>query len=364
MVTKVEKGEKAPADKAIKADGGGAKSHDKAAHAKPKAADLPKLPNPHAGKGKGADKEKGARKGGEKKSETAPSANDSNDGQPERDEEFAELVALIRGHLDPSSPDAREGVEPDLEPAREAKARVDHDGARDKSALVKPAACAKDPVEIVRGPEIERFWLTSCDGSPAPLAVEQLSILIRPGGAARPTAPLADLAKKAGPELAHGVHRVDPRLVTRLQALVDHFGKPGAPAKIFVISGYRPASIGSMHSTGRAMDLRIEGARNEDVVTFCKTLNDTGCGYYPNSSFVHVDVRDAGAGHVAWIDASGPGETPRYMRAWPPPADQARPVDRVSTEELEREGIQILRARRPFERDAEPFAADLGDITP
>jgi hypothetical protein len=67
--------------------------------------------------------------------------------------------------------------------------------------------------------------------------------------------------------------------------------------------------------------MHIEGARNEAVVDFCKTLADTGCGYYPNSSFVHVDVRQPGTGHVTWIDASGPGEAPHYVSSWPPPPE-------------------------------------------
>ena len=50
-----------------------------------------------------------------------------------------------------------------------------------------------------------------------------------------------------------------------------------------------------------------------------KTLKDSGCGYYPNSYFVHVDVRPAGAGHVYWIDTSGPGEKPNYVKQWPLP---------------------------------------------
>src|SRR4029078_12850254 len=65
-------------------------------------------------------------------------------------------------------------------------------------------------------------------------------------------------------------------------------------------------------------------AKTEDVFAFCTTLSDTGCGYYPNSSFVHLDVRDPGAGHVTWIDASGPGESPRYGSAWPPQDPPAR----------------------------------------
>lgn len=227
--------------------------------------------------------EKGARKPPKKH-------DDANDGELTRDEELAELVARIRGK---------------------------HGKAKD--AKIENATCYKDPIEIIRGAEIEKVTLTKCDGSIAPLAVERLSILVRPGSAPRPIAPLEELAKKKGPEIAKGIRRVDPRLVERLQTIIDHFAS-GGPTKIDVVSGYRPTSQGSMHSSGRAVDFRIEGIDNDKVVSFCKTLDDTGCGFYPNSSFVHVDVRDAGAGHVTWIDASGPGETPRYVSAWPPEA--------------------------------------------
>lgn len=265
------------------------------------AGELPKLPNPNAQKpGAKNAAEKGARKPAEKKSDDA-----ANDGKPERDEDSAELVARIRG------PKSAQNEPTDKTEKTEPKGK--------HAAATKQPVCSKDPVEVIRGPEIEKFELTKCDGSIAPLAVEHLSILIRPGSAARPTTPIAELAKKKGQELAHGIRRVDPRLVERIQAVVDHFGKNGASPKLSIISGYRPTSVGSMHSTGRAIDFRMEGVKNEDVVAFCKTLGDTGCGYYPNSSFVHLDVRDPGAGHVAWIDASGPGETPRYVSAWPPP---------------------------------------------
>jgi hypothetical protein len=120
---------------------------------------------------------------------------------------------------------------------------------------------------------------------------------------------------KAGTELAPGVKQIDDGLVSRLQAVAREF--PGK--KVTVVSGYRPQSSGSYHKLARAMDFRVEGVKNEDLVTFCRGLSDTGCGYYPNSSFVHMDVRPAGTGHVYWIDASGPGETPRYVATWPPP---------------------------------------------
>jgi hypothetical protein len=284
-------------------------SHVTKVDAKP--ADMPKLPDPNATRPRasksGHEKGAGARKPSEKKNDDGG----DKDGQAERDGEMADLVARIRGKKPLTNVRADE-----VAPAPEADAKAKPSGKSPKSPT-----CTKEPVEMIRGPEIDRFQLTNCDGTVAPLAIEHLSILVRPGSAARPTAPLADLAKKKGAELAPGIHRIDERLALRIQALADHFAKAGTPpVKLDVVSGYRPTSVGSMHSTGRAIDFRLEGAKNEDVVAFCKTLTDTGCGFYPNSSFVHMDVRDAGAGHVSWIDASGPGESPRYVAAWPLPS--------------------------------------------
>jgi hypothetical protein len=42
---------------------------------------------------------------------------------------------------------------------------------------------------------------------------------------------------------------------------------------------------------------------------YCRTLKNVGVGYYPNSTFVHLDVRTTPA---FWIDYSKPGEPPRY----------------------------------------------------
>lgn len=179
--------------------------------------------------------------------------------------------------------------------------------------------CTKAPVEVVSGAESATFPLERCDGKVAPLAIDQLSILARPGTAPKPKQPLEALAKTRGAELAPGIRRIDPRLVDRLEAVVDHFRKPGQPARVVLISGVRPRSAGSYHQAGRALDFHLDGVSNEDLVAFCKTLPDTGCGFYPNSVFVHVDARDPGAGHVSWIDVSHPGEAPKYVSAWPPP---------------------------------------------
>lgn len=366
MITKVEKHEK----------------HEKSEKTVKKAdKDLPKLPDPKAGISRAAHErdgkpskggaEKGARKASAKKSEAAASSSD--DGETSRDEVTAELVARIRGQKSADEQSTEERTKSVSKVAHEEapahleesmtkakaeaaeSAREEKEKGKNAHGSAKP--CSKDVVEVVRGPEIERFALTKCDGSIAPLAIEQLSVLIRPGGTARPTQSFSELAKRPGQEVAHGIRRVDGRLVERIQALAEHFGKPGSPAKLSIISGYRPASVGSMHSTGRAIDFRLEGVKNEEVVAFCKTLNDTGCGYYPNSSFVHVDVRDPGAGHVTWIDASGPGETPRYVASWPEAGSSAKKglehTSAVTRDPLVEEGENILRAHRPGEASEE-----------
>jgi uncharacterized protein YcbK (DUF882 family) len=116
-------------------------------------------------------------------------------------------------------------------------------------------------------------------------------------------------------------HPADPRLVALVGVVSDHFG--GRP--IEVISGFRAYSpvqytAHSNHNQGRALDFRITGVPNEKLYEFCRTLRDTGCGYYPNSSFVHLDVRE---GKAFWIDWSGPGEPPDYAAPSASPPETA-----------------------------------------
>jgi hypothetical protein len=202
--------------------------------------------------------------------------------------------------------------------------------APEKKAKLK--ACLHPTVSFARlgQPTDVTFALTTCAGGTAPGAVDALSILARPYDVPAPSAPASPTSvlslqkNKAKPskaiandfdEVAPGIRRIDPGMVSRLQAIADKF--PGKT--ITLVSGYRPASKGSPHQAARAFDIRIDGVTNESLVAFCKTLQDTGCGYYPNSYFVHVDVRKSGVGHVFWIDTSGPGEKPNYVKQWPPP---------------------------------------------
>lgn len=121
------------------------------------------------------------------------------------------------------------------------------------------------------------------------------------------------------------------RLVQTLAHISDHFG--GRP--IYVISGYRPASgftrATSRHTKGHAIDIRIQGVPNTALRDFARTLPQVGVGYYPRSSFVHVDVRKESA---YWIDWSRKGQTPQYQRRGAPPPSDA------TADELRRAGIE------------------------
>ena len=168
------------------------------------------------------------------------------------------------------------------------------------------------PVEFERGfgGDVQPVVLTRCDGRPAPHSIEQLSVLVRPMNAPKPTVVTTPIRHGAmQKEWLPGVKLIHEGLVGRMQHVVDHFHAK----KITVVSGYRPSSLGSFHQSARAVDFHIEGVKNEDLVAFCRTIPDTGCGYYPNSSFVHMDVRAPRTGHVYWIDSSGPGEPARYV---------------------------------------------------
>ncbi len=137
------------------------------------------------------------------------------------------------------------------------------------------------------------------------------------------------------------VHPIDPRLITLLGIVSNHFGS----RKIEVISGFRPYSPTqfnphSNHMLGRAVDYRVVGVPNEAVRDFCRTLKDVGCGYYPNSVFVHMDVRDRSA---FWVDYSRPGERPRY--------DAANPEADEGTSDVGDVGVEASSRPHPSEMD-------------
>ncbi len=193
------------------------------------------------------------------------------------------------------------------------------------SRIDESHTCAKPVVEVVAGTESATFPLESCDGEAIPASIDKLSVLARPVSAPKPKEPLA-ASRTRGAEVAPGIRRVDARVAERLELVADHFRKEGQPLRILLASPKSP-SAGSYHASGRAIDFRIDGVDNDALVAFCKSIKDTGCGYYPNGGFMHLDVRDAGAGRVSWIDVSRPGEPPKYVSAWPQAAEGPKETD-------------------------------------
>jgi len=96
-------------------------------------------------------------------------------------------------------------------------------------------------------------------------------------------------------------HEIDPRLITILSHVTDHF--PGR--RIDLLSGYRfQRKTTSNHFKGMASDIRVEGVSPKDLRAFVSTLDagGMGLGFYPRVGFVHIDVRPAPS--FRWIDNS------------------------------------------------------------
>lgn len=211
-----------------------------------------------------------------------------------------ELDTMADEALDESSGSTRQAPPPadDGEPAMANAGRGRATEADGTAALEIGGAAADDgpctpatvvvsrfgthPIESVRVP-------LSCDGGVDSRAVDALSWVARPRGDAAPRT------------LSSGV-------VERLQRVARRF----PDREIVIVSGYRPnARRGSRHRSAHALDLRVDGVPNEELRDFLLQLPETGVGYYPNSTFVHVDERPSAA---YWVDRSGPGEPPDYAR--------------------------------------------------
>jgi uncharacterized protein YcbK (DUF882 family) len=106
-------------------------------------------------------------------------------------------------------------------------------------------------------------------------------------------------------------HKMDPRLMKLLYTTGHHW--PGR--QLEVVSGYRHPDVAknphSPHMKGLACDFRVEGVKTAELRDYLRrTFDKVGVGYYPNSSFVHLDVRKDRS--AFWIDYSGPGERAVY----------------------------------------------------
>ncbi len=185
---------------------------------------------------------------------------------------------------------------------------------------IQPRATGCPTAVVVRrhmGDGDERFEgaLLDCERHPREEALRALSVLARPRGLPAPDAAALEAFDTAAHPgfVAEGVRALDPELLERLQRLAEAFEGHA----IEILSGYRPtAAPTSRHHHGRALDLRVADVDREAVRDALVGLEGTGVGFYPQSTFVHVDVRERA---TYWVDESGPGEPPRYVRGASPP---------------------------------------------
>jgi Bacterial protein of unknown function (DUF882) len=176
---------------------------------------------------------------------------------------------------------------------------------------------APRPVHLARydGSERATLPLLDCEGGIAPDALDVVSVLSRAPGAVRPELPLP---LEPAPDAPNGewlpsVKLLEPRLLWVLDQVAQAFPR----RTLYIMSGYRQGGHGSLHGKGRALDLFVQGVENERLFALCRSLRDVGCGYYPRSKFVHIDVRPYGTDRVLWVDDSAPGAASRYLDGYP-----------------------------------------------
>jgi len=111
---------------------------------------------------------------------------------------------------------------------------------------------------------------------------------------------------------------IDGRVLDLAYRLETHFSSRA----LRIVSAYRASSPRSQHGKGRALDLVVPGAADQEVAHYAETLGFVGVGLYPVSGFVHLDSRPRS---YFWLDRSGPGQ---HTRAVPILAQLALATDR------------------------------------
>lgn len=94
------------------------------------------------------------------------------------------------------------------------------------------------------------------------------------------------------PELFDILHQLQYRLRTNQEFhVVSAYRSPATNAKLAEQSG--GVAKNSMHTHGKAIDIRLPGRKLSDLRAAALSLQMGGVGYYPSSNFIHLDT-----GHV------------------------------------------------------------------
>jgi uncharacterized protein YcbK (DUF882 family) len=202
----------------------------------------------------------------------------------------------------------------------------------DPATPARPATAAKRPASSGQAIAASRSWHAATPGKTAPVDERGRPLLVLQGLNIPDRVELTPRNDRGGfsaqdlDRAAHVMrdhsgneHPIDPRLLDMVYRLQSHFHAH----EIRIISGYRtprgPAT--SNHGKGRAMDLVVPGATDDEVAKLAREEGFAGVGIYPVSGFVHVDVRERS---YFWVDSSGPGKRSRIRGIL---ADQAAKSD-------------------------------------
>jgi len=208
---------------------------------------------------------------------------------------------------------------PKSAPPKPAPAAAPKVGAHGKSGV--KGARPKPPPPLPKGyANSVRAWHTATPGKTAPVDAAGRPKLVLYALNTTERVELTALSDKGGfsaSDLDHAAqllrdprtgneHPVEPRLLDSVYRIARHF----SAHEIRVVSGYRTPkpSTHSNHGRGRAMDMVVPGATDDDVAKFAREAGFSGVGVYPVSGFVHVDVRERS---YFWVDSSGPGRKSR-----------------------------------------------------
>lgn len=191
---------------------------------------------------------------------------------------------------------------PSRGPAIQARARAESKNRRPHStaqvhhgAAAQPALCEHDPVSIVthEGATPVRVVLTLCDGRPAPGALVALGQWL---GTPSPETKQPTPHARHEPGTQHDPMHLP--LLARLQTIATQF--PGKTLHLHPACN-REAGRGA-HARFHALDVSVEGTPMDRQVAFCRSLPDTTCGQIEGQNFLHIEPRQANAGHLFWVD--------------------------------------------------------------
>jgi len=119
-------------------------------------------------------------------------------------------------------------------------------------------------------------------GAYVPAAFEEIDAILRDHRTGE--------VRQMAPGLIDLVHELTARLGTdRPVQIISGYRSPATNALLHTADPTKVAAK-SLHLTGKALDLNIEGRSLRRVRAAALSLHRGGVGYYPRTGFVHVDV--------------------------------------------------------------------------